>query len=324
MQINNISATSYARQNSYANRQNSTNSPSFKGGANASTARKAFEWLGEKCNIDSNGSLTRSMFFAVGTLFMLGGRFFESRDNDEKREVVTRDIPAVALSCAGAPLLNQGVAYAITKKSGIPIVTNGKTFSIKNLGFTSQKQLTDWYSNLNNADNPLINLSEMVERNGGNIRKVMTKFGFADKLDAITDAKGNNEILTALKDAQTKGSESFKALENALKNVGKDNKVLKFAQNSQAAVKLGCIGFMAALLGYFLPHLNIITTKNKYSKKLQEGKIDQATYDIRMQRKSPVFRVSNGILSFHRTSAQKTYKNMLNMVENKNIDSQAS
>ena len=72
---------------------------------------------------------------------------------------------------------------------------------------------------------------------------------------------------------------------------------------------------MAATLGYFLPHLNIITTKKKYQKKLDEGKISQTDFDIRMQRTSPVFRVSSGILSFHRSSAQKTFKNLLSMIE---------
>ena len=87
---------------------NQNNNPSF--GDSKSIARTAFEKLGQACNVDSrNGSLTRTMFFIVGTLFMLGGRFFESRDNDERREVVTRDVPAVALSVAGAPTLNKAV-----------------------------------------------------------------------------------------------------------------------------------------------------------------------------------------------------------------------
>lgn len=308
MKIN--SYTTSLQAPAYRKNNTNNNAPSFGASASTSTSRQAFEWLGEKCNILSNGSLTRSMFLVVGVLFMLGGRFFESRDNDEKREVLTRDVPAVALSCYGAPLLNQSIARTITKQSGIPIVTNGKTFSFSKTGFTSQKQLTDWYTDLAKSENPLMNLSEMVERNGGNIRKVMKKFGFAKELDALTKETENTKVLDALKEAQNKGLENFKKLEEALRNVKADNRVIKFAKNSQAAVKLGCIGFMAALLGYFLPHLNIITTRKKY-----EGKVDQATFDMKMKRTSPVFRVSNGVLSFHRNSAKETYKNLLNMVE---------
>lgn len=310
MKLNSVSNQAY--RTNYANKNNQ---PSFGNSASVNIAKKAFETVGEHCNIDHSGSLSRLMFFIVAAVFMLGGRFFESRDNDEKREVVTRDVPAVALSCAGAPFLNQAAAYAVTKQSGVPIVTNGKKFSVKNLGFTSQKQLTDWYSNLSEAENPLMNLSEMIERNGGNIRKVMKKFGFEKELDAITKAKNNFAVLNALKDAQNNGAESFKTLEELIKNVSSKNKVLSFAKNWQAGIKLGGIGMMAAVLGYFLPHLNIITTRKKYQKKLDEGQINENDFQKKMMRTSPVFRVSSGVLSFHNKSAINTFRNLLSMAE---------
>lgn len=311
MKVNNYSSQAY-RAN-YANNQSSK--PSFGAAPNASMARKVFETVGEHCNIDHSGSLTRLMFFIVGVVFMLGGRFFESRDNDEKREVITRDVPAVALSCAGAPFLNQAAAYTVTKKSGVPIVTNGKKFSFSKLGFTSQKQLTDWYSNLKDAENPLINLSEMVERNGGNIRKVMKKFGFAKELDAITTAKDNAAVLGALKNAQKNGADSFAALEELIKNIPDKNKVLKFAKNWQAGIKLGGIGMMAAVLGYFLPHLNIITTRKKYQKAMGEGKMTEAEYQTKMKVAYSTFKVAPKPLSFHNKSAIHTFKNLLSMAE---------
>ena len=315
-------------------KQNTNNQPSFGNGA----ANRAFEALGKACNVDSNGSLTRSMFFIVATLFMLGGRFFESRSNDEKREVVTRDVPAVALSVAGAPIINKAVAYAVTKKSGVPIsamgnaddpiisvgkdksgkpkFTFGKQGKVFSSSFASQKQIIDWYSDFNNLDNPLVNFSETVDKHGGKLEKVFNKLGLSDMLKAVTDKKDNKGILDAIKEAKVNNTEGFQNLENALKKVPKDNNLLNFAKKAHAYVKLGGIAFMAATLGYFLPHLNIITTKKKYQKKLDEGKISQADFDIRMQRTSPVFRVSSGILSFHRSSAQKTFKNLLSMMDN--------
>ena len=282
---------------------NTKNQPSF---GNKGIARMAFEKLGEACDISPNGSLTRSMFFIVATLFMLGGRFFESRSNDEKREVVTRDVPAVALSVAGAPLINQ---------SGVPIVTLGEKKNLLSAEFRGQKDLINWYSNLANADDALVNFSETVDKHGGNLQKVFKKLGFTDLLKAVTEKTDNKGILDAIKEGKANGTEAFTNLEKALKAIKPDNKLLAFAKKAQAAVKLGGIGFMAATLGYFLPHLNIITTKKKYQKKLDEGKITQETFDLRMQRTSPVFRVSSGILSFHRSSAQKTFKNLLSMMD---------
>ncbi len=330
MKINGYSSA--APRASYKQNQNNTQ-PSF--GNNI--ANRAFETLGKACNIDSNGSLTRSMFFIVATLFMLGGRFFESRSNDEKREVVTRDIPAVALSVAGAPIINKAVAYAVTKKSGVPIsvmgnpndpiislgkdeagkpkFTLGKQGKVFSSSFASQKQIIDWYSGFDNLDNALVNFSETVDKHGGKLEKVFNKLGLTDMLKAVTDKKDNKGILEAIKEAKANGNEGFKNLENALKATPNDNNLLKFGKKAHAYVKLGGIAFMAATLGYFLPHLNIITTKKKYQKKLDEGKISQSDFDIRMQRTSPVFRVSSGILSFHRSSAQKTFKNLLSMMD---------
>ena len=329
MKINGYSSA--APRATYKQNTNNTQ-PSF-----GNVASRAFETLGKACDIEPNGSLTRTMFFLVATVFMLGGRFFESRSNDEKREVVTRDVPAVALSVAGAPMINKAVAYAVTKKSGVPILTNGnpddpiisigkdksgkpkftlgKQGKIFSSSFASQKQIIDWYSGLENMDDALVNFSETVDKHGGKLEKVFKKLGLSDLLHSVTDKKDNKSILDAIKEAKANGSEGFKNLENALKAVPQDNNLLKFAKKAHAYVKLGGIGFMAATLGYFLPHLNIITTKKKYQKKLDEGKISQADFDIRMQRTSPVFRVSSGILSFHRSSAQKTFKNLLSMME---------
>lgn len=315
-------------------KQNKNNQPAFGN----TIANRAFESLGKACNIDSNGSLTRTMFFLVATLFMLGGRFFESRSNDEKREVVTRDIPAVALSVAGAPIINKAVAYAVTKKSGVPIsvmgnpddpivsigkdkagnpkFSAGKQGKVFSSSFASQKQIIDWYSDFNNLDNPLVNFSETVDKHGGKLEKAFSKLGLADMLQAITGKKDNKGIIDAIKEAKANNTEAFQNLEKALKEVPKDNNLLKFAKKAHAYVKLGGIAFMAATLGYFLPHLNIITTRKKYQKKLDEGQISKQDFDIRMQRTSPVFRVSSGILSFHRSSAQKTFKNLLSMMDN--------
>lgn len=336
MKIQAYSNNQYRANNYAAN--NTSAAPSFGAGANVSTARKVFEQVGNACNIEPNGSLTRLMFFIVGTFFMLGGRFFESRDNDEKREVVTRDVPAVALSCAGAPLLNKAAAYGVSKLTGVPIVNAGNAESplfkfgkdkatgeyahkygkqgkMLSSNFASQKQIIDWYSDFTTLDNPVVNLSETVNKNGGSLSKVFKKLGLTDKLKAISGSVKNDEILEALKKSQAEGSESFKELEAALKNTANDNKLLQFAKKSHAYVKLGGIAFMAATLGYFLPRLNIITTKKKYQKKLEEGKINQETFEKRMMRTSPVFRVSSGVLSFHKASAIKTFKNLLSMTD---------
>ena len=241
---------------------------SFSGSSNFS---KGFDKFADKCNIGQNGSLTRPAFLAISSLFMIGARFFKSRGEDERREVLTRDVPGITLAVYGAPVLNSGLAYLVTKRTGIPILQYAEKLdrNLKNASFASQKQVKDWYSSLKELKNPLITFSETIERNGGNIKKVMTKLGLESKLKDITgkDDATNKEIIDSFKKLQSEKSEKFSNFEGEIRNIADDNKVLKIAKNTQAAVKVSGILFTAALLGIILPRLNILTTKKKYQQK---------------------------------------------------------
>lgn len=289
MQVNRYSSP----QASY----NKNNQPSFKGPGQIKTAAQgAFNWLGNACKIE-NGSLSREMFFAISFLFLVGARFVESRDKDEKREVLTRDIPAVAVSGYGAMVLNNSIARKITEKTGIPITFKDK----KMLSFATQKQVKDWYTGLSTIPDTLVSFAETVERNGGNIQKVMKKFGFDKELNAISNATDNKGVINAIKQAKTKNAPAFEALEKLLKNVGDKNEVLKFAKNTQAAVKLGCLALTAAFLGYFLPRLNIIITKKKCAENQPQ---------VQNNHDNGVMKVS----TYHSEGARQSFKNFFNMV----------
>lgn len=247
--------------NSYNNRINFAGSTA----TSQKAGKKAFNWIAKQCDVSNNGSLARGTFVSVASLFMLGGRFFESRSNDERREVLVRDVPGVVVAVYGAPLINAPMAYASTKLSGIPIITmkEGKK-SITGASFAHQKQVIDWYSDLRNLKDPLNTFANTIDKNGGNLKKVFHKLELKEKLEDIIPNQNasNKDILTAFKDSKNK--DAVKKLEEAVKNISKDNKVLKTARINQALVKLGGIGFTAALLGVFLPRLNIVTTRKKY------------------------------------------------------------
>ncbi len=232
---------------------------------------KAFEKFADECNIGNKGDLKRNTFFIITSIFMVGTRFFKSRGEDEKREVLTRDVPGVVLAAYGAPMLNDTLAYWMTQKTGIPIIqfAKDKEHNIQNAKFASQKQVKDWYSELTELKNPLIAFSETIEKHGGNIKKVMTKLGYEAHLKDITDKDNasNQEILDPFRKAQAAGNDKFRMLEDKIKNLSPDNKLFKTARNAQAAVKICGILFIAGFLGVLLPRLNIITTRKKYQNK---------------------------------------------------------
>lgn len=287
------------------------NTPSFKAGINRESAIKAFNWLGDKCNVE-NGSLTREMFLAVSFLFLLGARFIEARDNDERREILTRDIPAITVSGVGAMLLNNPVGRFVTKKSGIPITFKDGKSRI----FAQQKQVKDWYTDLSKIPNTLETFADTIERNGGNIQKVMKKFGFEKEMQAISTSAQNADVIAALKEAKANNKQAFDTLENLLKNVANDNKVVKFAKSAQAYVKIGCLALTAAFLGFFLPRLNIIITRKKCTENAQQNTQQNAAHaPARFDgNQLNVMKISN----YHSNNASQSFKNFLNMVNKQN------
>lgn len=307
MKINNhFNAPYYNKYNN--NQKSNASNPGF--GDLKSVGSKILK----QCNCD-NGSLSRAAFLFISFVFLVGSRFIESRNNDERREVLTRDIPAVALSGGGVPLMTGAAAYAITKNSGIPVSTFKNKKSIFSASLASQKQVADWYSQLKDADNPLINMMDTLERHGGNIRKVMNKFGFKKELDAITTSSNNKEIIEAAKLAQSNGQENFKVLEDLIRNIPVDNKVLKFAKNAQAYVKIGGIAITAGLLGWILPRLNILITNKKYEKREkeheQQADISKSVPGQNENKISVSGIKGSGIMSFHNSSAIQTFKSFL-------------
>lgn len=253
--------------NPYNNRNNSgkKNNLNFAG----NNGSRAFNWLANQCEMTNSGSMKRLTFLFVGLVFMGGARFKDARGNDEKREIVTRDIPAMTVAAYGAPMFNNAIAYAATKRTGIPVIqfAEGKRKNALHAEFITQKQVKDWYSDFSGLKNPLVTLSETVEKHGGNIKKFMARLGLDEELQAISSSSSNAEILEDLKKA--KGSEGFNALEEKIKSLKVDNKVLKTARNIQASIKLGSIAIASLFLGILIPRLNIVTTRKKYQHQQQ-------------------------------------------------------
>jgi len=146
--------------------------------------------------------------------------------------------------------------------------------------------------------NPLITFSETIHRNGGDLNKVMKKLGegFETGMEAIVGKKGvsNEEIITAFKNAQKNKTESFTNLETKVKNITSENELFKAAQKSQAHIKLAGIAFTAAILGYLLPRLNIVTTRHKYMHKNEQQSAQNDPQKAQAQQPQPPQTVVQG------------------------------
>lgn len=238
--------------------QNGKQTVNFSGNNNFD---KAANWF----NIDQHNSFTREMFLALSGIFMLGARFVKARDNDEKREVLTRDIPAVIVATYGAKWLYNGLAKAVGSISGIPV---------KAKDFVSNKQIKSWYSGFDKLQNPVITFAETIKRNNGKLNKAFGLLSLSDDVKGIVGKENatNEEIISALKKAQEAKDSKFVALETKLKGLSGENKLLTKAINHQACVKLGALGIVSAILGFGLPRLNIVMTRKKYQQNPNQQK----------------------------------------------------
>lgn len=274
MQVNNLHRTSF-------NNTTKQNTPkvSFKG-------FKAAKFL-DALEVGHSGELSRNTFVTIASLFMLGGRFFESRGVDEKREVLTRDVPAIFGAVFTAPLINNGLGYLITKLSGVPIITseskkiNFKTIISDDLKLTKNKHIQEWYGNIHQQDGPVTaKFIEGIKERLGNVKKVFAKLDLHDKLETLlgssdADKISIKEISARIQQVQqstgsTKAKQALDSIEKTLKREGKNSliqKLCKTARFNQAITRLTGVLFSAALLGFALPRLNIINTRKKYLNK---------------------------------------------------------
>src|SRR5574344_1745854 len=118
MKINNITP-SYTPVSSNQNKNNDKSSnPSF-GSKNIANGFNQF------FKLESSGPMTRKLFILNAFTFLLGSRILTSRDKDEKRETIIRDIPTILISVAGVPVLEKATAKIVEKKSGFTITEKG-------------------------------------------------------------------------------------------------------------------------------------------------------------------------------------------------------
>ena len=241
-------------------------------------------------------------FYTLG--LMLGCRWFQARNADEKREVATRDFSGLTTIVFAVPVLRNITSTWMKKISGVPISKPLKTLEEhlnprnKPLSF---ENITDIYSGASKLQNKLVDFSQNIDNNGGDLRKVLDFLGddskkalneiyrsVSDKNTEVKPTEGiagflskffkagksrlnlpetNKEIIEGFKKAQKDGK--FKPqLDVVLKELdnGK-NSLVKFAEAQKSIPEALSIVAISGFLGWFLPWFNINYTKRLYRNK---------------------------------------------------------
>lgn len=225
------------------------------------------------CDLSSKGALKRLTFISVAAAFLLGTRYFQARNSDEKREVFTRDFSGVVAAVYAVPILKKFLGIFVNKKTGIP-VAHGEGGIKANLNpetgkqIASYKQLEDWFKVKKIADFDKIkggfkSFCKNIENVGGDLTKCFKVLGEGQLPKALTDiAEGKtvnkNNILEIIENTD---EDKLKPLKELFK--GK-NKLFKKASHFKSLTEATCIGLTAFLLGGLLPWFNIWYTRRLY------------------------------------------------------------
>lgn len=248
---------------------------------------------------ERSGNMSRNLFTAAAFVFLLGGRIIKSRDKNERRETLTRDIPTILIAVYGVPVFGQIVANQIQKRTGLSIASIGKDAkkdTKKNLlektidrfprlkeaintNVASGNQLKDWYvydPNLHSGeaiagksktgfDTFLSRLSEDLH---ANLKRVVSYLNLGDDVKGqITKLSEDNiEFVKQLKD----NLPLKQTLERAFNY--EHNGALKQAEYLKALPKAAGFAITLALIGIGIPKLNIFITERINKKNKSESK----------------------------------------------------
>lgn len=249
MKINNVTPVNNNQNN------NNNKSVAFKGGF------KDFFNKDNFLSLQRKGPMDRNLFILNAFVFLLSSRLITSRDKDEKREILLRDVPTIVLAVQGVPLVQKIVADLMQKKTGFAFLNNSNK---KRSGTVGYSQLNDWYKFDTNLKSGFDGFSKRLVEQGGNLKKIFSTLGKDYKTDLAKFSDNNDEFMKEL----TNNTELKARIIEGFKD-GK-NSALKKAEFLKTMTSVTGFAATLALLGICIPKLNIAITeavnKDKKSK----------------------------------------------------------
>lgn len=234
-----------------------------------------------KLNRANRGTMTRDLFVVNAFAFLLGTRMITSRDKDERREVMIRDIPTIVIAVTGVPFVERKIAEKwIQPRSGFALMEDGKhTLYQKIFKATKNKDvkppkdimgyrtLEDCYVFNKDLHEGFDGFSKRLSNLGGDLKKIYSSLGddVKSKLSGF-DSKNNDAFIKELN--LDKNSGLLKTIKEAMaKNKIKDNNALRQASALKTYGKIASFAAILATIGICIPKLNIYITETIHKNK---------------------------------------------------------
>lgn len=216
---------------------------------------------------ERQGNLSRGLFILTAFTFLLGSRLVTSRDNNERRETLTRDVPTFIIAVQGVPVIGNFIAKKMQKSKGFALIEDIKA---KDIELAKNTQLKDWYQYDNHLNTGFEGFVKRLSDVGANLKKVCSSLNDDVKAKIANFSEDNAKFIDEL----SKDKTLKQTLETEFGKEG--NNALKKASFLKVIPKLA--GFLITLvtIGIFIPEFNIFLTesinKNKARKEEKEEK----------------------------------------------------
>lgn len=221
----------------------------------------AFKGVSDFLNLKRQGPMGRGLFITTAFTFLLGSRLITSRDKDEKREILIRDVPTIIIAVMGVPVIGKFVAKAVEKSSGFAILdkTSKDVFSYGQID-------NDLYRFDKNSASGFKGFCKTLSEAGGDLKKIFSNLGknVKNQLDVEKFSQGNESFIKEL----MKDKKLSKMLKEELSKA--DNAVLKQAGFLKSIPTFAGFAATLGLVGVLIPNLNIHITESISKKRLLE------------------------------------------------------
>ncbi len=210
--------------------------------------------------LERKGSMGRTLFLVNCFIFLLGGRLLGSRDRNEARETLTRDVPTFIVVAMSIPVIKELIAKKMQTKTGFALVQDGEANLYHKLSGAKPKevigynQLQDLYVYNENLGSGFEGFTKRLSDLGGNLKKIFSNLDeqikprlakFSDNNDKfISELSQNNELKKLIITKFQQGS----------------NKALEKAAFKNTIPTLIGFGITLSLIGIFIPKFNIFMT----------------------------------------------------------------
>jgi hypothetical protein len=244
---------------------------------------------------DFNGHSVPHAILGIYTLgIMLGARLYQARNADERREVATRDFSGLSTITFALPILRNFISTGGRKSTGFPLAKTLK--SVKNHFNPTIKQfsfenITDMYSGPSKLRRGLVDFTENISNQGGDLRKIFNHLSDNSKIalnnlskafsskNTSVESKGSKGAVKLILPEDNKGiidlfkkAQNDEAQKDSLNIITKElddkkNPLVKKAESLKSIPEAVSIIGISAFLGWFLPWFNINYTRDLYKGK---------------------------------------------------------